>query len=105
DGNGSALSSCFGGEFDGKSGTFSWLAGDSHVAAHHLAKAFGERQTQAGAAVTARGGIISLSEGAKELGHLFGGHADAGVGDTKGNRRPASVGLRRGRPAKVRRRR
>src|SRR6516164_1914357 len=60
---------------------FARLARHRDVAAHHARELAGDGEAETGAAETLRGRDIGLSELLEQLGLLFGGHADAGVGD------------------------
>ena len=60
---------------------FAGLAFDVDVTGHHVHKAHGDGEAEAGAAEFARRGGIGLGERAKEAGLLFGRHADACVAD------------------------
>src|SRR5580765_7595122 len=66
-------------QFDGECRALAGLAGYADVTAHDLAKLFRKRQAESSAAVATRSGIVGLSEGAEQFGHLLRGHADAGV--------------------------
>src|SRR6516162_3749388 len=65
----------------GEHRTFARLARHRDVAAHHARELAGDGEAETGAAETLRGRDIGLSELLEQLGLLFGGHADAGVGD------------------------
>ena len=60
-------------------------AGDGELAAHELGEFTGEGKAEAGAAVFLGGGGFGLGEGLEKAAELFGGHADAGVGNFKFN--------------------
>ncbi len=65
----------------GERGAFARLAGDGQFAAHQPAELAADRQAQARAAILSRGGSVRLAEHFEQAPELFGGHADAGVGD------------------------
>ena len=52
-----------------------------HIAAHHLAQAAADDQTQAGAAKAAGRGSVHLAESLEEAVHALGRDADAGIAD------------------------
>ena len=62
---------------------------DPHPAVHQLHEPLRDRQTEAGAAIAARGGAVRLGEGLKNLLLLLRRNADAGVGHGKVQRHPA----------------
>src|SRR5262245_14015408 len=65
----------------GEHRTFARLARHGHVATHHARELAGDGEAETGAAEALSGGSIGLRELLEQLGLLFGGHADAGVGD------------------------
>ena len=69
------------GQVDGEGGAVSRFTGDGDVAAHHLAEAAADGQTETRAPILAGSGVIPLDEGLEELFDLLGGQADAGVAD------------------------
>jgi hypothetical protein len=66
-----------------KDRTFVRLARHGHVAAHHASELAREGKAEPRPAVTARGQGIRLSEFLEQLRLLFGGQADAGIGNGK----------------------
>ena len=62
---------------------------DPHPAVHQLHEPLRDRQTEAGAAIAARGGAVRLREGLENLFLLLRRNADAGVGHGKVQRHPA----------------
>src|SRR5690606_23555572 len=64
---------------DREGGTLTWLTGDGDVAAHHLAEATRERESETGATVFPRRRRVGLRERLEEPAELLGGHADTGV--------------------------
>src|SRR5262245_28545566 len=65
----------------GEHRAFARLACHRHVAAHHARELAGDGKPEPRPAVALRGRGIGLAELLKQLGLLFGGHPDAGVGD------------------------
>src|SRR6516225_1670940 len=62
---------------------FAWLARHCHVAAHHARELAGDGKAEPRAAEFLRGRGIGLAELLEQLGLLFGGHADTGIGNSK----------------------
>src|SRR5215471_8977553 len=67
----------------GEHRALAWLARHRHIAAHHARELAGDGKAEPRAAKAVSGGGIGLRELLEQLGLLFGGHADAGVGDRK----------------------
>ena len=65
---------------------FSELAVDGNFAAQHFRKLFAKREPKAGASIFFLRRSLGLGECLEKLGHLFGRHADATVGDRERNR-------------------
>src|SRR5260370_7168674 len=61
------------------------LALDRDVASHHLAKAFADREPEAGAAVFPSRRCVSLREFLEQPAHLLRRHADTGIGYSDGD--------------------
>jgi hypothetical protein len=73
-------------------GSASRAAFDFDVSVHELAKAFGDDEAEAGAAVATGGGGVELAESAEKAGKLVCGHAYAGIDDFAAEGKGSGVG-------------
>ena len=68
-------------EAEGELGSAANLGAHAGFATHQFCEAARDRQAKAGAAILARGGVVSLRERAEEATHRLFVHADAGIRD------------------------